>query len=208
MLLSLGLGWPGPLQALNNLKIPPPSCLRCCSLAFTAGSHSQSLAVRAVSRQVRSKVRGLLCFVSESLSKTIYLISLTELSSVFSRWCSGLGVAWLPSVGGQLQISQLLQELLIHHLLVPLLSEETKAVKFLHFPDVLLRESACLLLPTAPSFTLRFCFLRLMKSVVTLLSVPSAFHSLRCWLLLSVIVSSLVLSANYKLALVTYLYKG
>ena len=42
MLLSLGLGWPGPLQALNNLKIPPPSYLRCCSLALTAGSHSQS----------------------------------------------------------------------------------------------------------------------------------------------------------------------
>ena len=24
MLLSLGLGWPGPLQGFNNLKIPPP----------------------------------------------------------------------------------------------------------------------------------------------------------------------------------------
>ena len=27
MLLSLGLGWPGPLQGLNNLKILPPSYL-------------------------------------------------------------------------------------------------------------------------------------------------------------------------------------
>ena len=30
MLLNLGLGWPGPLQGLNNLKTPPPSYLRCC----------------------------------------------------------------------------------------------------------------------------------------------------------------------------------
>ena len=30
MLLSLGLDWPGPLQGLNNLKIPPPDYLWCC----------------------------------------------------------------------------------------------------------------------------------------------------------------------------------
>ena len=30
MLPSLGLGWPGPLQGLNNLKISPSSYLRCC----------------------------------------------------------------------------------------------------------------------------------------------------------------------------------
>ena len=63
MLLSLGLVWPGPTQGLSNLKIPPASYL---SLALTAGSHSQSLTVRAVSSQVRSKVRGLRCFVPEA----------------------------------------------------------------------------------------------------------------------------------------------
>ena len=36
------------------------------SLTVTAGVHSQSLPVRTVSRQVRNKVRGLLCFVSEA----------------------------------------------------------------------------------------------------------------------------------------------
>ena len=36
------------------------------SLALTADSHSRSLTVRAVSRQVRSKARGLCCFVSEA----------------------------------------------------------------------------------------------------------------------------------------------
>ena len=36
------------------------------SLALTAGSHSQSLPVRAMSKQVRSKVRDPLCFVSEA----------------------------------------------------------------------------------------------------------------------------------------------
>ena len=66
MLLSLGLDWPGPLQGLNNLKIPPASYLRCCKSCTQSSSHSQSLLVRAVSRQVRSKVRGLLCFVSEA----------------------------------------------------------------------------------------------------------------------------------------------
>ena len=58
-------GWPDTLQGLNNLKVPPPSYLRYCK----ACPHSrQSLTVihRAVSRQVRSRVRGLLCFVSEA----------------------------------------------------------------------------------------------------------------------------------------------
>ena len=66
LLLNLGFGWPGHLQGLNNLKIPPPSYLGAASLALTAGSHSQSFPVRAVSRQVRSKVRDLLCSVSEA----------------------------------------------------------------------------------------------------------------------------------------------
>ena len=65
MLLSLELAWPGPLQGLNNLKIPPPSYLRC----FKSCTHSRqalTVTVRAVLGQVRSKVRGLLCFVSEA----------------------------------------------------------------------------------------------------------------------------------------------
>ena len=74
MLLSLGLGWPGPLQGLTNLKMLPPCYLWCCKSC----THSrQSLIVRAVSRQVRSKGQrpALLCFLS--LNKMIYLISLT-----------------------------------------------------------------------------------------------------------------------------------
>ena len=53
-------GWPDPLQGLKNLKISPPSYLRCCKACIRS---RQSLPVRAVSRQVRSKVRGPLCFV-------------------------------------------------------------------------------------------------------------------------------------------------
>ena len=37
-----GLGWPGPLQGLNNLKISPHPIYGAASLALTAGSHSQS----------------------------------------------------------------------------------------------------------------------------------------------------------------------
>ena len=66
MLLNSGLGWPGPLQGLNNFKLPPHLTYGGASPAFRAGSHLQSLPVRAVSRQLRSKVSGLLCFVSEA----------------------------------------------------------------------------------------------------------------------------------------------
>ena len=61
----LGLGWPDPLQGFNNPKIYPlfdPYCVT--RLALTAGS--QGLTVRAASRQIRSKVKGLLCFASEA----------------------------------------------------------------------------------------------------------------------------------------------
>ena len=62
-LLSPGFGCPGCLQGLNNLKILPPSYLRCCKSC----THSrQSFPVMALSRQVWSKVRDLLCFVSEA----------------------------------------------------------------------------------------------------------------------------------------------
>ena len=57
-------GWPDPLQGLNNFKIYPlfdPYCVT--RLALTAGSQGTH---RAACRQVRSKIRGLLCFVSEA----------------------------------------------------------------------------------------------------------------------------------------------
>ena len=56
MLLSLGLHWPDRLQRLNNLKI--------CPLSYMGpqGLYSQQavrvLTIRAVSRQVRSKVKA------------------------------------------------------------------------------------------------------------------------------------------------------
>ena len=60
-------------RPLQDPKIPPPSYLRCSKSCTPSRqslpvppSHSQSLPARAVSRQVRSKVRGLLCFVSEA----------------------------------------------------------------------------------------------------------------------------------------------
>ena len=59
MLLSPGLGWPAPLQGLNNLKIYLASYLCCCKAC------TQTI-VRTVSRPVRSKVRGLLFFGSEA----------------------------------------------------------------------------------------------------------------------------------------------
>ena len=52
----------------QNSPLPPPHThliYGAASPAFTAGSLIQSLPVRAVSRKVRSLVRGLLCFVSE-----------------------------------------------------------------------------------------------------------------------------------------------
>ena len=63
--LKAGACWPDHLPGLNNLKIPSPSHLRCCKSC----THSrQSFTLRSVSRQVRSKVRGLLCFVLEALT--------------------------------------------------------------------------------------------------------------------------------------------
>ena len=52
-----------PLRVSTVLKIPPPSYLWC----YKSCTHNrQSLTDRAVSRQIRSKVRGLICFVSEA----------------------------------------------------------------------------------------------------------------------------------------------
>ena len=59
MQLSLELGWPDPLMAQQSQDFFPILYGHAC-LALTAGSHSQLLAVRVASRQVRSKVRGLL----------------------------------------------------------------------------------------------------------------------------------------------------
>ena len=73
MLLSLGLDWLGPLQGLNNLKIPPPSYLWCCQSCTRS---RQSLPVRATSRQIRSRVRG--CSALSLKPKQDYLISLTK----------------------------------------------------------------------------------------------------------------------------------
>ena len=55
MQLSLELGWPDPLRAQQSQDFSP-ILYGHTSLALTAGSHSQSLAVRVASRQVRSKV--------------------------------------------------------------------------------------------------------------------------------------------------------
>ena len=75
-----------PLQGLNNLKIYPPFYLWCCkscthsrqSLPVTP-SHSQSLPVRAVSRQVRSKVRG--CSALSVKSKQDYFCTVPQQST-------------------------------------------------------------------------------------------------------------------------------
>ena len=55
---------PSRAQQFNN-KIPPPSYLRCCK-SCTHSRQALTVTVRAVLGQVRSKVRGLLCFVSEA----------------------------------------------------------------------------------------------------------------------------------------------
>ena len=67
--LNPELGRPDPLQGLNSLKMPPflPVALEVLLLEVSR----QKLAVRAVARQVRSKVRGLLCFVSEACSAVL-----------------------------------------------------------------------------------------------------------------------------------------
>ena len=54
-----------PSRGLTISKFAPHLIYGVASLVLTAGRHSESLAIRAVSRQVRSKVRGLLCLVSE-----------------------------------------------------------------------------------------------------------------------------------------------
>ena len=53
-----------PPRAQESQDLPPilSMVLKSC----TNSRQSHSLAVRAVSRQVRSKARGLLCFVSEA----------------------------------------------------------------------------------------------------------------------------------------------
>ena len=68
-----GLVSQDPFRGSTISRFLPPSYLRCCE--FCAHSR-QSFPVRAVSRQVRSKVRGLCLW---SLNKTIYLNSLTLL---------------------------------------------------------------------------------------------------------------------------------
>ena len=55
MQLSLELGWPDPLRAQQSQDFSP-ILYGHTSLALIADSHSQSLAVRVASRQVRSKV--------------------------------------------------------------------------------------------------------------------------------------------------------
>ena len=67
VLLSPGYGWPDPLQELNSIKIHPLS-LFLSMVPQSLHSHQavRALTVRAVSRQVRSKVRDMLCFVSEA----------------------------------------------------------------------------------------------------------------------------------------------
>ena len=76
MMLSLRLGWPGPLPGLNNLKILSPSYGGAPRLALMGDSHSQTLAVRAVSRQVGGKLRGLLCFASVQFRHSVMSDSL------------------------------------------------------------------------------------------------------------------------------------
>ena len=55
-----------PSSVSTISRFPPHLAYGTASLAFTVGSHSRSLPVRAVSRQVRSKVRGLPYLVSEA----------------------------------------------------------------------------------------------------------------------------------------------
>ena len=68
----------GPLQGLNNLKIPSPFYFYCCKSC----THTrQSLLVEAVSNRLeaRSEAHSAL---SLKLSKTIHLISLTLFKTV------------------------------------------------------------------------------------------------------------------------------
>ena len=73
MLLSLELGWPGPPQGLNNLKISPHFTYGAANLALTAGSHSQSHSPG------RLEARSEACSALSLKPKQDYLISLTPL---------------------------------------------------------------------------------------------------------------------------------
>ena len=53
-----------PSRGLTTSKFLPHLLYGAANL-LTADSHSESLPLRAVSRQIRAKVRGLLCFVSD-----------------------------------------------------------------------------------------------------------------------------------------------
>ena len=64
-----GAWLPDPLQGLNSLKIP--HILPVVLEVFLLEVSRLKLTVRAVSMQVRSKVRGLLCFVSEACSAVL-----------------------------------------------------------------------------------------------------------------------------------------
>ena len=70
MLVSLGFGWPGPPQGLSDFKIPlsysDSPILSVVPQVLHSWQGVRALTVRAGSRQVRRKVRGLLCFVSEA----------------------------------------------------------------------------------------------------------------------------------------------
>ena len=74
MLLSLELGWPGPPQGLNNLKISPHFIYGAANLALTAGSHSQSHRSPG-----RLEARSEACSALFLKPKQDYLISLTPL---------------------------------------------------------------------------------------------------------------------------------
>ena len=92
MLLSLGLGWPGPLQGLNNLKTCPLHCLWCCK-PHTHSKHSLPVTLRQGSVQAGEKQGqrlALLCLWSPE--KTIYLISLIKL------WELDLTEGWVPRI--------------------------------------------------------------------------------------------------------------
>ena len=65
-MLSLGLVGQATSRGSTISRFSPHLIYDAASLALTAGSsHLKSLLVRAVAGQVRSKVRELLCFVSE-----------------------------------------------------------------------------------------------------------------------------------------------
>ena len=71
-----GVGWQGPLQRLNNLKICPLSYLWCCK---TCTHRRQSGHSHSGQFPRRLEARSEECIaLSWSLNKTIYLISLTS----------------------------------------------------------------------------------------------------------------------------------